>query len=131
MPRINKYEIITSKKVSEMLVRNNAPIRTATHYYQNHGNKQFSLHEVDKNWSDVIFEEEVAKGSIIPAWDINSMLALAIYRGSVLMKGRKIFEVQMVDKETNELFYGCAKTMADALGICLANSIKSYYNGEV
>lgn len=131
MIRIKESEIITSRKVSEMLVKNKAPIRTATHYYQHHGNEKYSLHEVDKKWSDVIFEEEVAKGSIIPAWDINSMLAPAIYKGSVLMKGRKIFEVQMVDKETNELFYGCAKTMADALGVCLANSLKSYYNGEV
>lgn len=130
MIRNKETEIITSKKVSEMLVRNNAPIRKATHYYQHHGNKQFSLHEVDKNWSDEIFEEEVAKGHIIPAWDINSLLAPAIYKGVVLMKGRKIFEVQLLDKETNELFYGCAHTMADALGICVANSLKANNNGE-
>ena len=129
MKRIAEREIITSRKVSEMLVKNGTPINTASHYYQIHRDKQYSLHEVDKNWSDVIFEEEVARGCIIPAWDINSLLAQAILKGSVLMRGRKIFEVMIEEKETNEIFYGCAYTVIDALGICIANRLKAGSDG--
>lgn len=86
--------------------------------------------KIDGNYYEEEFIKKVLAKTVLPAWDINSLLAPAIYKGSVLMKGRKIFEVQLVDRETNELFYGCAQTMADALGICVANSLKANNNGE-
>lgn len=129
MIKIKKEEIVTSPKVSEMLLRNYAPIRTATHcWHFFNGTPQ--LMKIDGNFNEEDFIKKVLDKIILPAWDINSLLAAAIYKGSVLMKGRKIFEVQMVDKETNELFYGCASTLADALGICVANSLKANNNGE-
>lgn len=130
MIRIKESDIVTSLKVSKMLVKAGAPIMTASHYRL--GIEGYL--KVDRikegEWDDNLYKEATEKGHIIPAWDINSLLAPTIYKGSVLMKGRKIFEVQLWDKETNELFYGCAHTMADALGICVANSLKANNNGE-
>lgn len=129
MIRIKESDIVTSPKVSEMLIRNNAPIRTATHcWHFFNGTPQ--LMKIEGNYYEEDFIKKVLDKIILPAWDINSLLAPAIYKGSVLMKGRKIFEVQLVDRETNELFYGCAQTMADALGICVSNSLKANNNGE-
>ena len=128
MIRIKESDIVTSPRVSQMLVKAGAPIMTASHYWlgiEGHL-KVYCIKE--GVWDDNVFKNATEKGHIIPAWDVNSLLAPAIFKGSLLIKGSSLYEVQLVDKDTNEMFYGCAQTLPDALAFCITRSLEENKN---
>ena len=121
---IKKCEV-TSIKVSRMLVEEGFPTGYANYARIECKGSNIILADLTIS-DDDMSEYGIKEGYLMPAFDVYVMNKYLLSRGNVFMKKeRGIYEVRMEANDCSELYFGSARYLPDAMGMCILNYIRA------
>lgn len=116
---------VTSLKVSRMLIETNRLFVCPRYARVECKGGNYMIVDVSNKKIETI-EEEIKEGFLIPAFDVALMNDFLLHWGNVFTKkGRGIYEVRLEANDCSELYFGSARYLPDAMGMCMLNYIRA------
>jgi hypothetical protein len=114
---------ITSLKVSKMLLEEGVIWHCANYARIESKKGKYLISEFDH--ANDTFGEGFKNGYVIPAFDVRFMGEWLLYSGKVMMsKSGGLYEVRLEDFGGKEIYFGSAKSLPDAMGMCMIDCIR-------